>query len=80
LPNLKTLVLTANNLSELVELEGLRNLTKLTHLTLMENPVTRKEVRHLRSGNTKVHTNHRRTTATGSSGACLQSASWTTIK
>ncbi|OQD79510.1 hypothetical protein PENANT_c049G08318 [Penicillium antarcticum] len=43
LPNMKTLVLTANNLSELVELEGLRGLTKLTHLTLMENPVTRKE-------------------------------------
>ncbi|KAJ5757810.1 uncharacterized protein N7511_006504 [Penicillium nucicola] len=43
LPNLKTLVLTANNLSELVELEGLRTLTKLTHLTLMENPLTRKE-------------------------------------
>lgn len=44
LPNLTVLVLTSNNISELADLEPLRNLTKLTHLTLLENPVTRKEV------------------------------------
>lgn len=44
LPNLTVLVLTSNNMSELADLEPLRNLTKLTHLTLLENPVSRKEV------------------------------------
>lgn len=44
LPNLTTLVLTSNNMSELADLDPLRNLSKLTHLTLLENPVTRKEV------------------------------------
>jgi len=43
-PNLSALVLTSNNLSELADLDSLRSLTKLTHLTLLENPVTRKEV------------------------------------
>ena len=45
IPGIKTLVLTANNLSELADLDPLRQLTHLTHLTLLENPVTRKEVR-----------------------------------
>lgn len=44
LPNLTTLVLTSNNVAELADLDPLRNLSKLTHLTLLENPVTRKEV------------------------------------
>ncbi|KAJ5326063.1 hypothetical protein MYU51_010785 [Penicillium brevicompactum] len=43
IPGIKTLVLTANNLSELADLDPLRQLTHLTHLTLLENPVTRKE-------------------------------------
>ncbi|KAG2420102.1 hypothetical protein HFD88_004901 [Aspergillus terreus] len=42
-PNLTTLVLTANNMTELADLDPLRSLKKLTHLILMENPITRKE-------------------------------------
>ncbi|KAJ5121229.1 uncharacterized protein N7515_009190 [Penicillium bovifimosum] len=42
-PNLTTLVLTANHLSELADLDPLRNLGRLTHLSLLENPLTRKE-------------------------------------
>src|SRR5205085_6040923 len=44
IPNLTTLVLTSNNLAELADLDPLRKFTKLTHLSLLENPVTRKEV------------------------------------
>ncbi|EDN03046.1 small nuclear ribonucleoprotein U2 [Histoplasma capsulatum] len=43
IPNLTTLVLTANNVAELADLEPLKLLTKLTHLSLLENPVTKKE-------------------------------------
>ncbi|PGH19546.1 U2 small nuclear ribonucleoprotein A' [Polytolypa hystricis UAMH7299] len=43
LPNLTTLVLTQNNVSELADLEPLRDLGRLTHLSLVENPVARKE-------------------------------------
>ncbi|KAL8803794.1 MAG: hypothetical protein Q9223_006058 [Gallowayella weberi] len=43
IPNLTTLVLTSNNVAELADLDPLRNFTRLTHLTLLENPVTRKE-------------------------------------
>ena len=45
LPNLQTLVLTSNNVAELAELNPLRRLVRLTHLSLLENPVVRKEVR-----------------------------------
>ncbi|KAI9810013.1 MAG: U2 snRNP complex subunit [Phylliscum demangeonii] len=47
LPNLTTLVLTANHLAELADLDTLAGFGRLTHLVLMENPVTRKE--HYRS-------------------------------
>ncbi|GLI72754.1 U2 snRNP complex subunit [Penicillium ochrochloron] len=43
IPSLTTLVLTSNNLSELADVESLRSLHKLTHLVLLENPITRKE-------------------------------------
>ena len=43
-PHLSTLVLTSNNISELADLDPIRTLPLLTHLTLLENPVTRKEV------------------------------------
>lgn len=43
-PHLSTLVLTSNNISELADLDPIRTLPRLTHLTLLENPVTRKEV------------------------------------
>lgn len=46
--NLHTLVLSQNQISELADLEPLAELKKLTHLTLLENPVTSKEVRLLR--------------------------------
>lgn len=44
IPSLQTLVLTANNISELADIDPLKNLSRLTHLILMENPITRKEV------------------------------------
>lgn len=44
IPSLTTLVLTSNNLSELADVESLRTLPNLTHLVLLENPITRKEV------------------------------------
>lgn len=44
IPNLTTLVLTANHVKELGDLDGLSRCGKLTHLSLLENPVTRKEV------------------------------------
>ncbi|TAQ91604.1 hypothetical protein B7494_g72 [Chlorociboria aeruginascens] len=43
LPNLMTLVLAANNFAELADLDVLATFPKLTHLILLENPVTRKE-------------------------------------
>jgi U2 small nuclear ribonucleoprotein A' len=46
LPNLKTLVLTNNHIKELGDLEGLAGCGALTHLSLLENPVTKKEVRN----------------------------------
>lgn len=41
--NLHTLVLSQNQISELADLEPLAELRKLTHLALLENPVTSKE-------------------------------------
>lgn len=43
-PALSTLVLTQNNVAELADLEVLRGFKKLTFLSLVENPVTSKEV------------------------------------
>lgn len=43
-PNLQTLVLTGNYIAELADLEPLRVLGRLTWLSLLENPVQRKEV------------------------------------
>jgi len=43
IPNLTTLVLTSNNFAELADLDVLTTFRHLTHLVLMENPVTRKE-------------------------------------
>ena len=45
IPNLKNLVLTANNIAELADLDVLGKFARLTHLVLAENPVTKKEVR-----------------------------------
>jgi U2 small nuclear ribonucleoprotein A' len=44
IPHLTTLVLTSNNFAELADLDVLATFRHLTHLVLMENPVTRKEV------------------------------------
>ncbi|MCJ1433411.1 U2 snRNP complex subunit [Xylographa pallens] len=49
LPNLTTLVLTSNNFAELADLDTLRQFPKLTHLTLLENPVTRREIMGIKS-------------------------------
>lgn len=45
LPSLNTLVLTQNNISELADLDPLQGFGKLVHVSLLENPVTSKEVR-----------------------------------
>lgn len=47
IPNLTNLVLASNNLSELSDLDTLGNFPRLTQLVLMDNPVTKKEVRLL---------------------------------
>ncbi|KIW99904.1 uncharacterized protein Z518_10832 [Rhinocladiella mackenziei CBS 650.93] len=43
IPNLTTLVLTSNHVKEPGDLEGLSGCVALTHLSLLDNPVTRKE-------------------------------------
>lgn len=43
-PNLKNLVLAANSLSELSDLDVLAKFARLTHLVLADNPVVKKEV------------------------------------
>ncbi|KAL2260756.1 hypothetical protein VTK26DRAFT_5148 [Humicola hyalothermophila] len=43
IPNLRNLVLTSNNLAELADLDVLGRFPRLTHLVLMDNPVTKKE-------------------------------------
>jgi U2 small nuclear ribonucleoprotein A' len=50
LPKLHTLVLTQNNISELADLDSLHGFTKLTHVSLVDNPVASKEVRLLECG------------------------------
>ena len=45
IPNLRTLVLSSNNLAELADLDVLGKFARLTHLVLLENPVTKNEVR-----------------------------------
>jgi U2 small nuclear ribonucleoprotein A' len=40
-------VLASNNFAELADLDVLSTFTQLTHLVLMENPVTRKDVRRV---------------------------------
>lgn len=47
IPNLTTLVLTQNNVSELADLDPLQGFPKLVHLSLIDNPVTSKEVRRI---------------------------------
>jgi len=42
-PNLENLVLTGNEVRELADLDGLKGFGRLTHLSLLENPVARKE-------------------------------------
>ncbi|KAL7318257.1 U2 snRNP complex subunit [Mucor circinelloides] len=42
-PNLNTIILTNNALSELGDLEALAECQKLTHLSLLDNPVAKKE-------------------------------------
>ncbi|KAI6083794.1 L domain-like protein [Hypoxylon rubiginosum] len=43
IPNLTTLQLESNNLTELADLDPLGSFPKLTHLVLRDNPVTKKE-------------------------------------
>ncbi|KAH0605458.1 uncharacterized protein H6S33_004680 [Morchella sextelata] len=43
IPNLQVLALASNNLSELSDLDPLAKFQRLTHLSLLDNPVTRKE-------------------------------------
>lgn len=43
-PNLTNLVLAGNSLAELADLDVLGRFPRLTHLVLVDNPVTKKEV------------------------------------
>jgi hypothetical protein len=43
-PNLRNLVLASNVISELADLDVLGRFGRLTHLVLVDNPVTKKEV------------------------------------
>ncbi|KAF5025820.1 hypothetical protein F66182_2153 [Fusarium sp. NRRL 66182] len=43
IPNLKNLVLSSNNLVELADLDALASFSRLTHLVLSDNPVSKKE-------------------------------------
>ena len=47
IPNLTTLVLTKNRITELADLDPLSGFKKLVYLTLKDNPVISKEVRAL---------------------------------
>lgn len=42
-PNVHTIILTNNSIQELGDLEPLSELKKLTHLSLLDNPVTKKQ-------------------------------------
>ncbi|KAK9480804.1 leucine-rich repeat-domain-containing protein [Lipomyces japonicus] len=42
-PNLTTLVLTSNLISKFSDLEGLKGLNRLTYLTFLNNPITKRE-------------------------------------
>ena len=44
IPNLRNLVLASNNLSELSDLDVLGKFARLTHLVLLDNPATKKDV------------------------------------
>lgn len=54
-PALNTLVLTQNNVAELADLEVLRGFKKLTFVSLVDNPVTNKEVGAALLDNTERH-------------------------
>lgn len=45
IPNLTNLVLASNSIAELADLDPLFGFKRLTHLVLIDNPVTKKEVR-----------------------------------
>lgn len=45
IPNLQNLVLASNNFAELADLDPLGGFGHLTHLVLIDNPVTKNEVR-----------------------------------
>lgn len=78
IPNLTTLVLSNNNVAELVDLDPLRRFTRLTHVSLIENPVARKEARaSLTSIHLTVADITNRTTDSFSSGGSRPSASST---
>lgn len=44
-PNLRNLVLASNHLVELADVDALGTFSRLTHLVLADNPLTKKEVR-----------------------------------
>lgn len=45
MPNLRNLVLASNHLVELADVDALGTFSRLTHLVLADNPLTKKEVR-----------------------------------
>lgn len=44
MPNLTNLVLASNNVAELADVDVLAKFSRLTHLVLADNPVSKKEV------------------------------------
>lgn len=81
IPNLTTLVLSNNNVAELADLDPLQKFTKLTHLSLIENPVARKEVcASSRCMMSNIADISLRTIDSSSSGAYLPYVSWTSRK
>lgn len=77
-PALNTLVLTQNNVAELADLEVLRGFKKLTFVSLVDNPVTNKEVCVYSQDNRNGMLTWCRTTDTGFCTSRPKSASWTT--
>lgn len=59
IPNLQNLVLASNNFTELADLDPLGGFSRLTHLVLIDNPVTKHEVRRPLCAPSELHTNAR---------------------
>ena len=78
IPNLKNLVLSSNNLAELADLDALAGFPRLTHLVLVDNPASKKEVSFGCCWDRWRVLTWSRTTDTGCSGDAPRCDSWIT--